>query len=79
MNFTMNLEWTKVRQMCIDYDFYTMGTNEQYGKMFDMCGEIKSPEDLRKIAEDIYSHSKCLESVEEIMQLLANRITVHLR
>lgn len=50
-----------VRNYCIRRELYTMGTNEEYSKMFDMCYEYSAREGdvdiLQKIAEDIIEHS----------------------
>lgn len=45
---------TKVRAMCIKYEYYTSGTNEEYIRMFQKCGLNYSVLD---IAKDIFEHS----------------------
>ena len=47
-----------VRSLCVEKQFYTRGTNEQYAAMLDMC--LRSPMDSEKlieIAEDIVEHT----------------------
>ena len=53
----MQLDWHKVRAKCIEKDWYTCGTNEQYSRMLDMTEEDYSIELLEKMAENIYDHS----------------------
>ena len=54
----------KVRQMCINENYYTCGNNEEYSHMlFDMCSEAHTVEEVKAIAEDIAAHS----DVEEKM------------
>ena len=37
MHFVEMLEWEKVRQLCIDYELFTRGNNEQYSDMLQKC------------------------------------------
>lgn len=49
-----------VRQVCIDHDFYTCGTNDDYEAMLDLVGNNMadlSNEVLYEIADDIMRHS----------------------
>lgn len=53
-----------VRQMCIDYGFYTCGCNEDYEHLlYSLCssGDSRSrtvsDSDLEEIARDVVSHS----------------------
>lgn len=56
-----------VRNMCIKYGFYTCGTNEQYLNLLNNLCKKENPSltDLKEIAEDILSHSKTEEKMEE--------------
>lgn len=53
------LDADKVRDMCIRYRYYTRGDCEAYEKMFDKVREADAdkPEDVYKVATDIYDHS----------------------
>lgn len=52
------LEQSKVRQMCIDYNFYTCGDTNAYYKMFSKCNEYAGEDEkLREVAWDIVDHS----------------------
>lgn len=48
----------KVIAMCIEEDFYTKGSCEEYSNMHEMCRKYDGRiDDLKKIAMDIISHS----------------------
>lgn len=55
------MDVNEVRLYCIRRNLYTLGTNEDYSNMFDMCYEYSAREGdveiLQKIAEDIIEHS----------------------
>ena len=51
---TRRIDTDKVRAMCINNDYYTRGTCEEYDKMFKMCGSDCS---ILEIANDILEHS----------------------
>lgn len=53
------IENMKVRQMCIDEQFYTRGTNKEYENLlFNLCEKTDlSLDDIEKIARDILDHS----------------------
>lgn len=51
---TRRIDTGKVRAMCIDNDYYTQGTCEEYDKMFKMCD---SGCGVLAIASDILEHS----------------------
>lgn len=47
-----------VRSLCIEHDYYTAGTCEEYTAMFDLCRtENPTTQDFEEIALNIYSHS----------------------
>ena len=61
-NFKTN--WHELRQLCVDNDFYTRGTNDEYTEMFHTFGKIdvaKNFEEVTKtlkaVAADILDHS----------------------
>ena len=53
------LDTDKIRETCIDYNFYTRGDCEAYERMFDLAREADAdkPEDMYRVAKDIYDHS----------------------
>lgn len=57
MKVTRKLVWDKVRQICIDRELYTCGTNSEYDQMLSRCKEDMSDPDYFLMAEDIYNHS----------------------
>lgn len=54
---SLKLNKWKLRQMCIDHDWFTGGTNEQYQKMFDLA-------DIGDIDGVIYSIWLCSDDVD---------------
>ncbi len=59
---TRIIDTGKVRNMCIENDYYTRGTNEQYCNMFSKCALSFS---VMEIAVDIFQHSNMIR-LEEI-------------
>lgn len=51
------VSWEKVRQMCINEQYYTCGDNAEYSNMFDMCEKATTVTDVKAIASDIFNHS----------------------
>lgn len=48
----------KLRNMCANNNWYTVGTSEDYIKMFKMCEKDNiTTNQLYKIAKDIYEHT----------------------
>ena len=62
----------EVRVLCIKHRYYTAGTNEDYGAMFDKCRQAETIADVVAIAEDIKEHSHTDETAEEIAEYIAN-------
>ena len=55
---TEMLPVSKVRQMCINHNFYTCGDCQEYEAMFDKCATYNGTnEALASIAWDIIDHS----------------------
>lgn len=50
----------EMRKLCIQNDFYTCGTNDEYETMLIMCESVKqvTPERLYTIAIDIAVHTQ---------------------
>lgn len=75
---TRHLDSTKLRSLCIEHDWYTHGTNEEYGRLFDRlydccgCPENLTTDKLVEIATDIYDHSEITDyTIEAILFELA--------
>lgn len=66
----------KVRQICIKYDWFTCGDNDEYNDLFEFIGNLTrkgqhvSVEKLMGIAKMIKEHSDTEESISEIMFVL---------
>ena len=63
------LETSKLRQVCVDNDYYTRGDNYAYDKMFRKLWDVDNPKELTNeklidIAQDIFDHS----NIERIMR-----------
>lgn len=64
-----------IRSLCIEQNWYTCGTNEEYNNMLNMIQNKRVTKNLLyRIALDIYYHSKketycysCNEQIEHIM------------
>lgn len=74
-----HLSTSDVRAMCIENDFYTCGTNEEYSAMFDMVfalypKAIITADDLAPIAADILAHSKTEQDMESVLYGLGEKI-----
>lgn len=60
---TRVMDSSKLRSLCIKRNWYTRGTNEEYGRLFDLlydeygCPVNLTTEKLAEIAEDIMEHS----------------------
>lgn len=60
---TRAMDSSKLRSLCIKNDWYTCGTNEEYGRLFARlhdeygCPVNLTTEKLAEIAEDIMEHS----------------------
>lgn len=65
VNVTRKLFYDDVREVCIQNEYYTRGTVEEYSAMFDMIRSFSTIDDtqLFLIAQDIYNHS----NIERIM------------
>lgn len=52
-----------IRQLCIDKNYFTCGSNEQYNKMFDMVENNAEPHDIALVIW-ICSEDADLEAIE---------------
>ena len=76
------LDKSDVRQVCINHNYYTAGTCEEYAEMFKMLDYETplakhniTPYRLQLIATDIKEHSVTNDTVEDIME----NLVVHIR
>ena len=75
---TRTLSASKLRSICIQHDWYTCGTNEEYGRLFDKltdccgCPVHLTTEKLVEIADDIWDHSDITDyTIETVLFELA--------
>lgn len=55
---TKRIDSDKLRNMCINNNWYTAGNSEDYSKMFEMCKRNNiTTNQIYKIAKDIYEHT----------------------
>ncbi len=65
MRLVTEVRPTGLRAMCIKYDYYTRGTNEEYSNMLLKYREVDA-EAIEWLANDIKAHSNTAHTVEEI-------------
>lgn len=75
---TRTLDSSKLRAICIENDWYTHGTNEEYASLFAKlhdeygCPENMTTEKLAEIAADIMTHSEISDyTITSVMFVLA--------
>lgn len=64
---TRTINWNDLRNLCIDKDWYTSGTIDDYASMLDFVGSNKMTTDnLVSVATDIIKHTdaKCFKDCE---------------
>ncbi len=61
------LDTTTLRKVCVENDYYTRGTSEEYDNLFKIIwdNKIVTDEQLIKVAEDIYNHSNIEKKMRE--------------
>ena len=79
-----NISSRKVQQLCIEYDLYTYGTNQEYSKMLTMCDNAQHASDVYTISYDIVMHSELINlhecigygdvNIYDDVEAIANRI-----
>ena len=83
-NIEENKSWhpERVRECCIENQWYTRGTCEEYSKMLDFVRDSKPVlSNLFTVAKDIYDHSDIEggfddEIIESIMFVLNRKVIV---
>ena len=75
---TRILDSSKLRSICIQQAWYTLGTNEEYADLFaklhdeNGCPENMTTEKLAEIAADIMAHSEITDyTITSVMFVLA--------
>lgn len=72
----------EIRMVCIEENWYTLGTNEEYTEMLNNCNGMEyTKKRLFKIAKNIYEHSEFYgyegyekyDILENIMFILAKK------
>lgn len=79
MKLIRELRFEDVRRICIDNNFYTNGTNEEYNKLKNYIDEVNDMTDdkLIKVARDIQKHSITDYSLTTIITLLNEKIFIY--
>lgn len=83
---TRTLSMESVRQVCINHNYYTRGTCQEYEDMFKdyltyktkTSGSNITSNRLYELAMDIKDHSDTEDTIEDIMSYLAVHITCSL-
>lgn len=66
--FSCHIQASKVRQLCIDQNWYTCGDNEEYGHMLsDLCRGTTLAA-VAEVAKDIVAHSDPAQMAEMAVQ-----------
>lgn len=89
MKTKFRTNWHELRQLCVDNDFYTRGTDDEYTEMFHTFGQIDVAKNfdgvvkiLRRVAADILEHSSednyttyidYFENLKELMNLILEK------
>jgi hypothetical protein len=55
----------ELRNLCINKDWYTCGTVEQYDRLFDKLHDDMTEEEIVNVAIDIYDHSEVEKTANE--------------
>ena len=83
---TRTLSMESVRQVCINHNYYTRGTCQEYEDMFkdylthktEISGSNITSRRLHELAMDIKDHSETEDTIEDIMSNLVVHITCSL-
>lgn len=65
IKITRGIDREKVRQICIDYQYYTRGGSEAYSRMLGMAHKDMTDLEYFIMAEDIFNHSAVDVSCKE--------------
>lgn len=89
MKTKFKTNWYELRKLCVDNEFYTCGTDDDYTEMFEIFGMIDIAENfeevtktLKAVAADILDHSveesyvlysDYKENLKELMSLILEK------
>lgn len=62
---TRKLSLERIRGVCVRYNLYTEGTDEEYSDMFGMASAARTDTDVLKVVQDIWEHSDKDELLRE--------------
>lgn len=57
IKITRKMDIEALRRLCIRYNLYREGTNEQYSEMFAMARGARTDEGFLEVAKNIWEHS----------------------
>lgn len=57
MRVIRTMDRGKIRQHCIENNYYTRGNNREYSHMFDMADAATTDEEIIAVGRDIWEHS----------------------
>lgn len=57
MRVIRTMDRGKIRQHCIEHNYYTCGNNREYSHMFDMADVATTDEEIIAVGRDIWNHS----------------------
>jgi predicted DNA-binding protein YlxM (UPF0122 family) len=78
MKLKISMTVQNVRQACIDNNYYTCGTIEEYDNMFKLVEQEATVEIIHSIAHDIKQPSETSDSVEMIATAILNKCHVYI-
>lgn len=62
---TRKMDIEELRSLCIRYNLYHKGTNEQYGEMFAIAKRSRTDDEFLRVAQNIWEHSSTDDPVTE--------------
>lgn len=73
------LSAARLRSVCIEKNWYTFGTNEEYTHLlFDLAnGRNLTTDDIVEIAMDIMEHSDTDMDIESVMYVIMKNVNVY--
>ena len=79
MKLVRFLRFEDVRRVCIENDFYTNGTNEEYNDLKEYVDRTKDMTDdkLIRVARNIQNHSNTTYTLDTIITMLNEKIFIY--
>ena len=62
IKITRKIDIEDLRSLCIRYNLYRNGTNEQYSEMFAIAKGARTDKEFLRVAKNIWEHS-CIEDL----------------